>query len=168
MKPNPRQQPTDPQPATPSATLIDVDRTTAAPRRWRHRRNSRIGVLVLVAVAAMSITGCSGTPPSPHATAPTTESNGPTTPSSGPTPTPAARQTVLPFTGLSNPQSLALDAAGGVYVVEYADGSHTARGHVVKLAAGSNTQTVLSFTDLHGPAGVAVDTATSIGSSSRS
>jgi hypothetical protein len=36
MKPNPRQQPTDPQPATPSATLIDVDRTTAAPRRWRH------------------------------------------------------------------------------------------------------------------------------------
>jgi hypothetical protein len=74
----------------------------------------------------------------------------------------------VPFTGLSNPQSLALDAAGGVYVVDYAGGSHTARGHVVKLAAGSNTQTVLSFTDLHGPAGVAVDTATSIGSSSRS
>jgi serine/threonine protein kinase, bacterial len=46
---------------------------------------------------------------------------------------------VLPFTGLSNPQSLALDAAGGVYVVDYAGGSHTARGHVVKLAANFST-----------------------------
>ena len=70
-----------------------------------------------------------------------------------------ARPTVLPFSGLNDPESLALDAAGDVYVVDYAGGSHVARGHVVKLAAGSNAQTVLPFTGLNLPTGVAVDTA---------
>jgi DNA-binding beta-propeller fold protein YncE len=65
---------------------------------------------------------------------------------------------VLPVTGLNNPQGLALDAGGDVYVVDYAGGGHTAPGHVVKLAAGSNAQPVLPFTGLNSPQGVAVDT----------
>ena len=64
------------------------------------------------------------------------------------------------LTNREAPQSLALDAAGDVYVVDFAGGSHTVPGRVVKLAAGSNTQTVLSFAGLdHPDEGVAVDTA---------
>jgi serine/threonine protein kinase, bacterial len=58
--------------------------------------------------------------------------------------------TVLPFSGLYQPQGLAVDNAGAVYVVDF-------NNRVVKLAAGSNTQTVLPFTGLNYPEGVAVD-----------
>jgi DNA-binding beta-propeller fold protein YncE len=61
-------------------------------------------------------------------------------------------QVVLPFTGLSDPFGVAVDAAGSLYVTDF-------KNRVVKLAAGSNTQTVLPFTGLHGPYGVAVDSA---------
>jgi hypothetical protein len=57
------------------------------------------------------------------------------------------------LTNREAPQSLALDAARDVYVVDFAGGSHTVPGRVVKLAAGSNTQTVLPFTGLRLPAG---------------
>ena len=60
--------------------------------------------------------------------------------------------TVLPFTGLSSPYGVAVDAAGDVYVTD-------SSSRVLKLAAGSSTQTVLPFTDLHGATGVAVDSA---------
>lgn len=63
------------------------------------------------------------------------------------------------MTNREAPQSLALDAARDVYVVDFAGGSHTVPGRVVKLAAGSNTQTVLPFTDPDHPTQVAVDTA---------
>ena len=62
------------------------------------------------------------------------------------------------MTNREAPQSLALDAAGDVYVVDFAGGSHTVPGRVVKLAAGSNTKTVLPFTDPDHPTQVAVDT----------
>jgi DNA-binding beta-propeller fold protein YncE len=62
------------------------------------------------------------------------------------------------LTNREAPQSLALDAACDVYVVDFAGGSHTVPGRVVKLAAGSNTQTVLPFTDPDHPTQVAVDT----------
>ena len=52
-------------------------------------------------------------------------------------------QTVLPFTGLSSPQGVAVDTAGSVYVVDYRN------NRVVKLAAGSTTQDVLPFTGLN-------------------
>jgi sugar lactone lactonase YvrE/serine/threonine protein kinase len=62
-------------------------------------------------------------------------------------------QVTLPFTGLNYPHSVAVDAAGAVYVTDYAN------NRVVELAAGgSATPTVLSFTDLYRPTGVAVDT----------
>ncbi|MCV7009211.1 serine/threonine-protein kinase PknD [Mycobacterium gordonae] len=58
--------------------------------------------------------------------------------------------TVLPFTGLYQPQGLAVDANGTVYVADF-------NNRVVKLAAGSNTQTVMPFTGLAYPQGVGVD-----------
>ncbi|KZS57329.1 serine/threonine protein kinase [Mycobacterium kansasii] len=60
--------------------------------------------------------------------------------------------TVLPFTGLYQPQGLAVDANGTVYVADF-------NNRVVKLAAGSNTQSVLPLTGLTYPQGVGVDAA---------
>ncbi len=57
--------------------------------------------------------------------------------------------TVLPFKGLYQPEGLAVDSAGAVYVADF-------NNRVVKLDAGSNTQTQLGFTDLNYPEGVAV------------
>ena len=62
----------------------------------------------------------------------------------------SSTSTVLPFTGLYQPQGLAVDSAGAVYVADF-------NNRVVKLAAGSNNQTVLPFTGLNYPEGVAVD-----------
>jgi serine/threonine-protein kinase len=60
--------------------------------------------------------------------------------------------TVLPFTGLYEPQGLAADSNGTVYVTDF---NH----RVAKLAPGSNNPTELPFTDLNYPEGLAVDTA---------
>lgn len=57
---------------------------------------------------------------------------------------------VLPFNGLYQPQGVALDANGAVYVADFDN-------RVVKLAAGANAQTVLPFTGLNYPEGVAID-----------
>lgn len=58
--------------------------------------------------------------------------------------------TVLPFHGLYQPQGLAVDGAGTVYVADF-------NNRVVSLAAGSNDQKVLPFDGLSYPEGVAVD-----------
>ncbi|HWY00862.1 MAG TPA: serine/threonine-protein kinase PknD [Mycobacterium sp.] len=58
--------------------------------------------------------------------------------------------TVLPFSGLYQPQGLAVDNAGAVYVADF-------NNRVVKLTAGSTSQTVLPFAGLNFPEGVAVD-----------
>ncbi len=60
--------------------------------------------------------------------------------------------TVLPFTGLYQPQAVAVDSAGAVYVTDF---NH----RVVMLAAGSNNQTQLPFTGLSYPEGVVTDNA---------
>ncbi len=62
----------------------------------------------------------------------------------------AGTTSVLPFNGLYQPQGVALDANGAVYVADFDN-------RVVKLAAGANAQTVLPFTGLNYPEGVAVD-----------
>jgi DNA-binding beta-propeller fold protein YncE len=69
------------------------------------------------------------------------------------TPPSALRPTVLPFAGLTYPSSVAVNAAGDVYLAD------TGNDRVLKLAAGSNEQSVLPFNDLHSPGNVAVDTA---------
>jgi serine/threonine-protein kinase len=63
--------------------------------------------------------------------------------------------TVLPFT-VDYPGSVAVDAAGTVYVTEHLN------SRVLKLAAGSSTPTVLPFTGLNFPWHVAVDNAGSV------
>jgi serine/threonine-protein kinase len=63
--------------------------------------------------------------------------------------------TVMPFSGLYQPQGLAVDSNGSVYVSDF-------NNRVVKLAAGSNNQTVLPFPDLNYPEGVAVDAGGSV------
>jgi sugar lactone lactonase YvrE len=82
---------------------------------------------------------------------PFTVLKGPNDRSNGPTP-PAARQTLLPFTGLTYPMDMAAGATGDVYVTDYEN------DRVLKLAAGSNQQVVLPFTGLNKPRGVAVNT----------
>lgn len=63
--------------------------------------------------------------------------------------------TVLPFHGLYQPQGLAVDGAGTVYVADF-------NNRVVSLAAGSNDQKVLPFDGLSYPEGVAVDSQGSV------
>jgi serine/threonine-protein kinase len=58
--------------------------------------------------------------------------------------------TVLPFSGLYQPQGLAVDANGTVFVADF-------NNRVLKLTAGSTNQTQLPFTGLNYPEGVAVD-----------
>ncbi len=58
----------------------------------------------------------------------------------------------LPFNGLYQPQGLAVDGAGSIYVSDF-------NNRVAKLTAGSNDQTDLPFNGLNYPEGVAVDTA---------
>jgi DNA-binding beta-propeller fold protein YncE len=103
-----------------------------------------IPALVVLAVAAMGVSGCSATLHFPWAKAPT------------------YRQTVLPFTGLEDPDGLAVDSAGNVYVTdEHRVKVDNTFPHVttrlIKLPAASNTQIVLpQFVHadlLPGPAG---------------
>lgn len=58
--------------------------------------------------------------------------------------------TVLPFSGLYEPQGVAVDKSGTVYVTDF-------NNRVVKLVAGSNSQTELPFTGLNYPEGLDVD-----------
>lgn len=59
---------------------------------------------------------------------------------------------VLPFTGLYEPQGVAVDKVGAVYVTDF-------NNRVVKLVAGSNLQTELPFVGLNYPEGLVVDRA---------
>jgi sugar lactone lactonase YvrE len=61
--------------------------------------------------------------------------------------------TVLPFAGLTDPASVAVDAAGDVFVADYGN------DRVLKLAAGSTDPIVLPFTGLDRPGHVAVSPA---------
>jgi DNA-binding beta-propeller fold protein YncE len=58
------------------------------------------------------------------------------------------RQFALPFTGLRSIDSVAVDAAGSVYVTD------PFANQVLKLAPGSNTPTALPFTGLNLPTGI--------------
>jgi hypothetical protein len=92
-----------------------------------------VAALALLGVAAVGVSGCSGTSQSAQATSPTTAASG---------------QSVLPLTGLENPQDVAVDTAGNVYVtdlhqVKVDNGFPDASTRVIELATGSDTQTEL-------------------------
>jgi serine/threonine protein kinase, bacterial len=59
-------------------------------------------------------------------------------------------QVVLPFSGLDNPQGVAVDAKGDIYVTD------SGNNRVLELAAGSTSQTVAPFAGLNHPEGIAV------------
>jgi serine/threonine protein kinase, bacterial len=61
------------------------------------------------------------------------------------------RQTVLPFTGLLEPQGLSVDSGGTVYVAD------TMHNRILALSAGSNDPAVLPFEGLNSPTGVTAD-----------
>jgi serine/threonine protein kinase, bacterial len=62
-------------------------------------------------------------------------------------------QVVLPFTGLDNPEEVAVDAKGDVYVTD------SGNNRVLELAAGSTSQTVVPVAGLDRPEDIAVDDA---------
>ncbi|OBG33295.1 hypothetical protein A5673_24015 [Mycobacterium sp. E3198] len=62
-------------------------------------------------------------------------------------------EVVLPFTGLKNPEEVAVDAQGDVYVTD------SGNNRVLKLAAGSTNQTVVPLAGLDHPEEIAVDDA---------
>lgn len=66
---------------------------------------------------------------------------------------PAPRPTALPFTGLTDPRSVSVDAIGNVYLAD------TRNDRVLMLEAGANEQTVLPFSGLESPGSVTVDSA---------
>jgi serine/threonine-protein kinase len=61
------------------------------------------------------------------------------------------RQTVLPFTGLREPQGLSVDSGGTVYVAD------TMHNRILALSAGSTDPAVLPFEGLNSPSGVTAD-----------
>jgi serine/threonine-protein kinase len=67
--------------------------------------------------------------------------------------------TKLPFTGLENPNGVAVDAACNIFVTDALDKDHN---RVLVLPAGTTTQVELPFTGLNGPTGVAVDIAENV------
>jgi serine/threonine protein kinase, bacterial len=139
--PAPAKSAPPPQPAPPTPT-----------RAGRLSRRTTIAlivgavVIVAVVVAAVGIPALVGHRP--------TESS----PTSSAPPTSSARsygaQVVLPFSDLTNPNGMAVDAAGDLYVVD------SGNNRVVELAAGSSAQSYRLFTGLALAAwGVAVDAA---------
>jgi serine/threonine-protein kinase len=130
-----------PQPVPDQVSYLDFypDESTAAPswqRSWL--MPLAVGLLVLLVVIAAGIVVWK------VASGPTTQSTAQTAPSS-------YRATVLPFTGLTGPEGVAVDRAGNVYV------SNVENDRVMKLTAGSTMQSVLPFIGLKEPYGLAVD-----------
>ncbi len=129
----PQQQPAD-QPSTPHL-YPSPPRLAALPPGGLVRQNRRrllglaAGAAVVIAIAALVAYLVIGrtSPPSP--------------------------QVVLPFTDLNQPEGVAVDTAGTVYV------TNTYNHRVVKLAAGASSPVELPFTGLNRPSAVAVDAA---------
>ncbi|ABG99584.1 serine/threonine protein kinase (plasmid) [Rhodococcus jostii RHA1] len=147
--PTARRQETEPARAHPAASaepfghapdLERLEHPRARIRWWRRTSTVVIAViLTLLAVATVGVVVYRQTQTPTQTTETETET-----------------QTQLPFTSLSQPEGVAVDTVGSVYVTDHDN------NQVLKLAAGSTTQTVLPFTGLSQPEGVTVDTVGSV------
>jgi hypothetical protein len=109
------------------------------------QRHRRAAALVLIAVVINVIAGQSSRPSAPPSEPALVE-----LPSSEPSqaaPNPQTPQVELPFTGVNDPERVAVDSVGNVYVADYLS------NRALKLPAGSTTQTELPFTGLTAPWG---------------
>ena len=128
------------------------------PPQGRRRRPRLRGPLIAATVAIVATAGIVGYLLRPQSPASQIPSGQPAPGSQQPAGQPASPSgpTVLPFTGLSTPDAVAVDSVGNVYV---ADGGNS---RVVELAAGSSGPTELPFTGLSNPSGVTVDAARAV------
>ena len=167
--------PTPPPPATPDAAIPrqprrlppvsqarPADRPLARngppPQPTGGRRRRRLtGPLIAAAVVVVAVAGITGyllRPPSPGSQSPGARP----APGSAPIAQPASDvgQSVLPFTGLSGPDGIAVDTLGDVFVTD------SGNNRVLELAAGAGGPTELPFAGLGDPSGVTVDAARAV------
>ncbi len=127
-----------PQPAAPVPTKVGgvSRRTTIA---------LIAGLIAIVAVIAAAVGISALGKHGPSASSPTSSSLPVSSERSQP------MQIVLPFSGLNNPEGVAVDGKGTIYLTD------AKNNRVLALAAGASAQTVLPFSGLNSPTGVAVD-----------
>lgn len=135
-------------------TAPTLDASKQAPRGWRTRRSLVVAAIAVAAVVAVGIaTYFLRNPLSSNSAVHTAA------PGAAGAPSAAAadprdgygHQIELPFTGLVEPNDVAVDIAGNIYV------ANTFGDAVVKLAAGTDTPITLPFDGLNNPEGLAVD-----------
>ena len=135
---------------------LELHRLLKLPAGSKGRGRAKPILVVIAAIVVLVSAGITGYlvinghrhPASPS---PSASPSAPETPSAPASPS-GPRPTALSFTGLKNPEGVAVDIAGDVYVAD------RGKNRVVTLTAGSTTQTELPFTGLNHPQGVAVDT----------
>lgn len=141
----------------PAVMYPDTAPTLAAskqvPHRWRTRRSLVVAAVAVAAVVAVGIATYSlRNPLSSNSAAHTAASGAADAPSAAADPRGGYGQQIeLPFAGLVEPNDVAADIAGNVYV------ANTFGGAVVKLAAGTDAPITLPFDGLSNPEGLAVD-----------
>jgi serine/threonine-protein kinase len=137
-----RQRRSDGDPTQPPESFADVTgELQRRPRRRWWRRKAVLFPVAAVLLAVIVVLAGLTVVRSQHQNS----SDGP------PQQSVARRQAVLPFTDLDQPNGVAVDSAGVVYVAD------SANDRVVRLAAGASRQTVLPFTGVDFPTDVAVD-----------
>lgn len=111
-----------------------------------------LAAMTLLCVVALALVGCDGQR-APARDKSTSRPSATSTLSPSPKSPDAYRQSDVPLAGLKDPNAVAVDAAGAIYVTD------AGNRRVLKLAAGSTSQTELPFTGLQNLTAIAVDPA---------
>jgi serine/threonine protein kinase, bacterial len=133
-----------------STGIPAVSHAARKPARKRRTLAIAIGGAAAAIIAILAVVGYLAFGPSELIQRTPFHQAGPKPGTPKPTAPAPPSQIVLPFT-LGDPDGVAVDAAGTVYVAD------SANNRVVKLPAGSNYPIVLPFTGLNRPAGLWVD-----------